>query len=1026
MSLLAPTPPDFTLSPHTRPADAQRATDAAGNSAVFAGGATALQLAWTAGTAPAPQTLIPVAACAGSQGIRLEGPWLRLGAADSLERVRSHALVRAHAPLLVAACERIGSLALRRLGTLGGNIGWRFGDAVSALLALEAQALDATDRWHALSELLTLPRLPLLVALRVRSEAAADWRYEKLGGRLAFSPTRLSLAMACLGAASLDDTPGPAEGSSPRADGPRWRMAAGGAGLPVRRLWRVESLLADSPGALPDPTRLREACLADLDGDSARARVAARLLAGHLAHPNGPPPARLPTSASARDDGITAGVHERSAAAGPLVDRLRPRADSAERLGGNPGYHTDHFPAGLLHAALVGSPHPHARIVSIDTLEAAAMPGVRTVVTVADFAADPRYGLRVVDRPALCQDRVRCVGDPVAAVAAETLAQARAAAAAVRVQYETLPTLDDPEAALAPNAVAIHPGGNLLHACALHRGDPAAARAATVHWVESVCHTPRQMPAFLETEGGTVEPDGAGGLRVRFGGQNPERDRQEIARLLGLDPARVRVSATPVGGSFGGKDELTVQPIAALLAWRAGQAVRLQLSRPESVDLGVKRHPMRIRMRSGCDAEGRLTLHEVDVLADTGAYATHGPEVLDAAREHAVGPYRWQAVNVAARLAYTNNGIAGAMRGFGAVQVQIALEQQLDRLAAAAGLDPLSLRARNLTGPHDPGPLGQQIAPFDGARLALAAAAAHPLWQGPRQQADRRYRRAVGLALVHRSDGYGRGGPNGGRLAFALGPDGRHEVRVSFTEMGQGLGEAVRAMAAEAFGCAPEAVRPVLGDSALAPDTGAVAASRASTMIHRALREHAPAFRQQVAAWRAAGATGAPPVQLIDLPGEETPSDIASAHLVFGACAALAEVCVDTWSGQLRVTRMVLFPALGPVISPAGYLGQMEGGALMGQGMVTLEDLPAVQGRYPARNLDDYLVPTLLDAPELAVFPIETVPADDRIGPRGAGEIGVNIGAVVCAAAITAAIGRAPERWPADPAQVLDLLEDAP
>jgi hypothetical protein len=279
------------------------------------------------------------------------------------------------------------------------------------------------------------------------------------------------------------------------------------------------------------------------------------------------------------------------------------------------------------------------------------MPGVRAVVTAADFAADPRYGLRVVDRPALCHDRVRCVGDPVAAVAADTLAQARAAAAAVRVCYEPLPIVDDPEAALAPDAVAIHPGGNRLHACSLQRGHAEAARAATVHWVASECHTPRQMPGFLETEGGVVEPDGAGGLHVRFGGQNPERDRQEIARLLGLDPARVRVTATPVGGSFGGKDELTVQPIAALLAWRSQRAVRLQLSRPESVDLGVKRHPMRIRMRSGCDAEGRLTLHEVDVLADTGAYATHGPEVLDAAREHAVGPYRWQAVNVAARLA---------------------------------------------------------------------------------------------------------------------------------------------------------------------------------------------------------------------------------------------------------------------------------------------------------------------------------------------------------------------------------------
>nr|HMN84154.1 molybdopterin-dependent oxidoreductase [Burkholderiaceae bacterium] len=784
-----------------------------------------------------------------------------------------------------------------------------------------------------------------------------------------------------------------------------------------------------------------------------------------------------------------------------LLARAVPRPDASDKLAGRAAYPTDRLRAGQLRAVVVGSPHPHAGIESIDVSAARAMPGVRDVVTAADIPGPALFGLRHVDRPVLCTGKVRCIGDPVAAVAADTLEQAQRAAAAVRIVWRPLPVVDDMAAALEPDAEPVHAGGNLLHRCHHRAGDPARAAAATVHRVETTSLLPRQMPGYLETEGGVVEPDGQGGLVVHFGCQNPERDRQFIAAMLRLAPERVRVIGTPVGGSYGGKDELTVQPIAALLAWRTGRPVRLHLSRGESVDLGVKRHPMRVRMVSGCDAAGRLTLHEVDLLADTGAYATHGPEVLDAAQEHAVGPYRWQSVAIDGRLAYTNNGIAGAMRGFGAVQVQIALEQQIDCLARRAGLDAAAMRTLNLTAPDDPGPLGQQVVPFDGPRQVLEAVARHPLWRAPHDGFDGRRRRAVGLALVHRSDGYGRGGPNGGRLAFALAddvavddvavdnvmaddvmdahamadgaragdaragdaragdaragdaragyaragyaaeaPDGLAaapagaadrirrgraviEVRVSFTEMGQNLDGAIRAMAAEQFGCGPDRVRPVIGDSALAPDTGAVAASRATTMVHRALRDHGPRFASMIDAWLA-DPVGPRPVLTIDLPGEETPSDVPGAHYVFGAAAALAEVQVDGVTGAVSVERMVIATALGPVVSAIGYLGQIEGGALMGQGMVTTEDLTMQAGRYTARNLDGYLMPTMRDAPSIEVLAIESLPPGDPVGPRGAGEIGVNIGA----AAVAVAIGRAVPlgatvRWPLAPERVAELFD---
>lgn len=750
-----------------------------------------------------------------------------------------------------------------------------------------------------------------------------------------------------------------------------------------------------------------------------------------------------------------------------LTAARTPRPDAAAKLSGHPGYLTDRIAPGQLHGAILGSTLPHARIVALDVSAARAMPGVHAVVTAADIPGDTHYGLRHVDRPVLCADKVRCIADPVAAVAAETPEIARAALAAIHLELEALPVVDDAEAALAPGAALLHEGrasGNLLHQARMQRGDLAAAEAACAHVVEAIYHSPRQMHVTLETEGGVVEPDGQGGLTVCFGCQNPERDRQVIAAMLRLPPDKVRVIGTPVGGSYGAKDELTIQPIAALLAWKSGRAVRLHLSRPASTDLGVKRHPMRMRLRTGCDAEGRLRFQQVEILADTGAYATHGPEVLDAAIEHTVGPYAYDAVEVRGRLAYTNNGIAGAFRGFGAVQVQFALEQQIDRLARACGLDAVALRRRNLVAPDGPGPMGQVVVPFDGPQRALDVIAQHPLWQEAQQppgaEAGGRFRRGVGLALVHRSDGFGRGGPNGARMALSLGPDGRMELRASLTEMGQNLLGTMCALVARHLGCSEDDVRPVVGDSALAPDTGPASASRSTTLVYRALQQAGPAWCERLTAlaaerlrlppealrWGPGGwyvgdacvlrhadlaghlvASGEPlPRVEIDLPGEETPSEIDAAHHVFGACAAAAQVCVDTWTGNVRVERLAMAAALGPVASPMGLLGQLEGGALMGQGLATLEQLPMCEGRYLARNLDGYLVPTLADAPRYDVTAIENLMPDDRVGPRGAGEISVNIAAPAVANAVTAAIGMPVDRLPITPDAVLDFLELTP
>ncbi len=741
-----------------------------------------------------------------------------------------------------------------------------------------------------------------------------------------------------------------------------------------------------------------------------------------------------------------------------LLARATPRPDAVAKLAATP-FPSDRQHPQALHGAILGSPHPHARILAIDTGAARALPGVHAVLTAADVPGQGSYGLRHIDRPVLCADKVRCVGDPVAIVAADTPAQAQAALAAIRVDYEVLATVDDPVRALAEDAAPVHAGGNLLHAMTHDRGDLAAAEAACAHVVEAEYRSPRQMHAYLETEGGIVEHDGNGGLIVCFGCQNPERDRQVLAAILGLHPDKVRVVGTPIGGSYGGKDELTIQPLAALLALHTGRPVRLHLSRGESVDLGVKRHPMQIRLRTGCDAAGRLRFMVADILADTGAYATHGPEVLDAAVEHVSGPYHYDAVSLRGRLVYTNNGIAGAFRGFGAVQVQFALERQMDVLAAHAGLDPLAFRALNLAAPDAPGPLGQQVLPFDGPARALDVLRTHPLWTAPRSHTDGRYLYGTGLALVHRSDGFGKGGPNTGRVVLGLAADGKIELRTGFTEMGQNLVGAIHALAASALGCAEDDVRPVIGDTAHTPDSGPTAASRATAVLHRAMQQASTDWKQRITvagarllgvaadslvpaagglrdhhgtlcisypALAAALAPAARPLLSLVIAAEETPSDVPAAHYVFGASAAIARVRVDAWTGQTRVEQIALLAALGPVVSAQGFLGQMEGGALMGQGMATIEDLPAHSGRYQARNLDAYFIPTLADAPAMEIIAVENLPDDDPVGPRGAGEISVNVTAPAVANAIAAATGFAVRSLPVKPDDIIDYLENTP
>ncbi|MFS0728153.1 xanthine dehydrogenase subunit D [Paenibacillus sp. 1P07SE] len=726
--------------------------------------------------------------------------------------------------------------------------------------------------------------------------------------------------------------------------------------------------------------------------------------------------------------------------------RWHLRPDGPGKVTGSLKYLTDLELLGMLYGKVLRSAHPHARLLAVRTEVAEKLPGVHAVITHRHVPGMNRFGIVVPDQPVLCEDRVRYVGDAIAAVAAETPELADYALSLIEVEYEPLPVIDSPEAALQADAVLLHPGSNVLHRTAYERGDVEQAFAQCAHVVEESYRTPRQMHGYMETEGGLFAFGEDGRLTVQAATQHGYKDRMQLARILAIPEERIRIISSPIGGSFGGKDELNIQPYGALLALHAGRPVKLHNTRRESVRAGLKRHPMQVTMKTGIDENGRLLAHQVRIVADTGAYATLGGPVLNFATEHALGPYRIPHVQVEGLSVYTNNGVSGEFRGFGGNQVIFALEGQLDRLSEEAGLAPWELRRLNLRHEDDPGPLGNRIVRNNGAEQVWQSVQRSGLWQRehePLSTGDTPWlRRGVGAALAMHGSGLGYGIPDPGGGRLGLNRQGKLEAAFSFEEFGQGITATLELMLIERFGCSASDVHIIIGDTDKAPHTGSSTASRSTTVAHLALRELQPKLSGALLA-AASAASGYPIHRLatgpggIWLHGEEagtscvisyaelarrgtdglqftaafefplTPDPVTGAHYLYTCTAAVAAVEVNTLTGEVRVTDQYHAVAAGPVANPMGYIGQIEGGSAMALGFTLMEDAVMEKGRYMTQNLDTYLLPTVQDAQSpVQIDAIEELPSDDPYGPRGIGEVGSVALAPAIAAAIHAATGR--------------------
>ena len=659
----------------------------------------------------------------------------------------------------------------------------------------------------------------------------------------------------------------------------------------------------------------------------------------------------------------------------------------------------DMAPPGLLHGTVRLADYARADVVAIDTTAAEAVEGVERVLTAADVTGELRVGLIHQDWPVFIPEggRTSYLGDVLALVVAVDRETARRAAGLVEVEYAPLKPFNDPVVAARSDEDAVWGlDGNVLSVSAYARGDVEEALARSAHVVDQVFQTQRVEHAFLEPESTLAVPTDDG-LHVYSGGQGVWDDRDQIARVLGIDPERITVELVSNGGAFGGKEDLSNQAQTALAAWLIGQPVRCTLSREESLLLHSKRHPIRMAYRAGCDADGRLTALWARMIGDSGPYASVGMKVLERAAGHACGPYEVPAIDVESRAVRTNNPIGGAFRGFGANQAQFAMEGVMDRLAERVGITGWEIRSRNVVEPGSVWGAGQIM--DEGCRGARACLdAIRPAYDGA--VADGR---PAGLGLGLKNSGLGNGAVELARAIVRFREDGQVEVRHCWTEMGQGVHTVALQVAVEELGIDPARIE-VIVDTTRELGAGQTTGSRGTLMGAGSVAE----------ACRAAVADGCRIG--VDYPGEyrvDWTNSLSEGlehpviHSTFGYAAQLVVLDPETGAPD----RVVAAHDVGRAVNPVLCEGQIEGSVHMGLGYALTEGFPTDADARPRNTtLKSLGIIRPKDMPSVEVILVEEPQPDAPYGIKGVGEIGL----VPTAGAVAAALHAYDGRWRAD------------
>ena len=706
------------------------------------------------------------------------------------------------------------------------------------------------------------------------------------------------------------------------------------------------------------------------------------------------------------------------AEAGAAVGAPLPRVDGAAKVAGTERYGADAAPQDALWLRTVRSPHAHARFTLGDLEAARERLGLVAILSARDVPGRNAFGIMpdLKDQPVFADGYVRYRGEAVLGLLGSRDAVAAVRDADLPIAWEPLPALHGVEAALADGAAQLHAHapGNVLVRGHLRTGEAEAAFRASAACAEGSFRTSFVEHAYIEPEAGFADPGPDGAMTVAACTQAPVMDREETARVLGVPDEAVRIIPTACGGGFGGKLDVSVQPLLAVAARVTNRPVRMVYSRAESMASSTKRHPAILRARMAADAQGRFTAFALEGDFNTGAYASWGPTVANRVPVHASGPYRVPNVRNRTRAVYTNDTPAGAFRGFGVPQAAIATEALVDDLAERLGMDRWEIRRRNALGKGDVTPSGQVL--HASAGLPECLDALKPDWDAmlarviAHNATHARHRLGAGIACMW----YGCGNTalsNPSTMRITLARDGSLTLFNGAVDIGQGSTTVIGQIAADALGLPLTALRQVVGDTALTPDAGKTSASRQTFVSGRAAQDAAKALRARILALANAGdgarlaldgvrltiadthttrvidlasldadltaeARYDPPTVPLDADGQGVP------YATYGFAAQIALVRVDTALATVKVEEIVVAQDVGRAVNPMLVTGQIHGGVAQGLGLALMEEF--IPGR--TENLHDYLIPTAGDMPSIRIHLIEDPEPEGPFGAKGVGE----------------------------------------
>jgi CO/xanthine dehydrogenase Mo-binding subunit len=733
-----------------------------------------------------------------------------------------------------------------------------------------------------------------------------------------------------------------------------------------------------------------------------------------------------------------------------------PKVDVLEKALGEAKYGADLSYQEPLHLKVIRSPKPHAKIVRIESEEALRVPGVERVFTAKDIPGKNLLGTITKDQPILASDRVRYVGDPVALVAAETEEAAEEAAKKLVVFYEDLPSVIHPEEALQPYAPLIHERGNLLLEFHVIKGDVQRGFKEAGVIVEETYTTTWVDHAYLEADAGLSYLDEEGRITVVCPTQNVHYDQKEVASVLSLPLDRVRIIQCATGGGFGGRLDITVQCLLALAVLHLKKPVRIVYSREEVFQVTSKRHPLKIQYKSGAKKDGVLTAVEVEILGDTGAYASYGGTVAIRSAVHATGPYQVPNVKVRSRMVYTNNSWSGAMRGFGVPQMAFAHESQMNLIAEALRMDPIEVRLKNCFRVGSETATGQTLMASVGIGETLKRVKE---WRDRLIISEKDSKKPFikkGTGVGSMWYGIGNTGiANPSTAQMEIDPDGEVRLFTGVADIGQGSDTVLLQIASEAIGVPLGEICLIRADTALTTDAGATSASRQTyisgnailnairNLKQEAIREASQLlnidqkdlfFEEGKVKSRTCLTTSIPIKEIAKrgrriLRGEgsfdpettrlDPETGQGAPYATYAFASHLAEVEVDTETGKVKVIRMIASHDVGKAIHPQNVVGQIMGGVAMGTGFALMEEY--VPGE--ATSFVNYLIPTSKDVPEVIPILVEDEEPTGPFGAKGVGEPALIPSAPAILNAIADAIGQRIYHLPANLERVLEAIQ---